>query len=77
MAELHLVGELLAGELHLGRVDDDDEITDVDMRGVLRLALTLQYLRDLTCQPAERNVGGVDKQPLALDLADFRVVGLH
>src|SRR5882757_4181788 len=49
-----LVLELLAGDHELLGVDDDDEVADVDVRRVGRLALAPQHVRNLGRQPAER-----------------------
>ena len=58
-------------------VDDDDEVAGIDVRRVLRLVLALQDLSNLSGEPAEHEVSGVDKQPLTFDLMGLSVVGLH
>src|SRR4029078_10494362 len=51
MAVVHLLVKLVAGDLDLLRVDDDDEIAGVDVRGVFRLALAAQRLGDARREP--------------------------
>jgi hypothetical protein len=43
---------LVAGHRHLTGVDDDDEVTGVEVRRVVRLVLAAQQLRRLAGQPA-------------------------
>src|SRR5437867_3194928 len=73
----HLLVELLAGDLDLLGVDDDDEVAGVDVRRVLRRALAAQLVRDLSSQTAEGLALGIDDVPASLDLARLCVVGLH
>ena len=72
-----LVGQLVAGERDLLRVDDDDEVTGVHVRGEGRLVLAAQQVRGLDGELAEDDVGGVDDVPLALDVAGLRAVRTH
>src|SRR4051812_31177933 len=69
--------ELVAGDVDLLGVHDDDEVTGVDVRGVLRLALAAQRVGDLRSQTPQRLSFGVDEVPAALDLARLCVPGLH
>ena len=69
--------ELVAGQRDLLRVDDDDEVTHVHVRGEGRLVLAAQEVRGLDGEPAEDHVGGVDDVPLALDVAGLRAVRTH
>ena len=62
-----LLVPLLAGELHLLGVDHDDEVAGVAVRGVLRLVLAAEDVRDRDRQPADDQVGRVDHDPLVLD----------
>jgi hypothetical protein len=67
------VGDLLltlvAGQRDLAGVDDDDEVTGVDVRGEDRLVLAAEQGGGLRGQPAEDDVVGVDDEPLTLDVA--------
>src|SRR6185437_6973595 len=74
---VELVVELLPRDVDLFRVDDDDEVAGVDVRGVLRLVLAAQRVGDTRRQTPEGLALGVDELPLALDLTGFRVPGLH
>ena len=65
----HGVGALAPGESDLGRVDDDDEVTRVDMRRELRLMLAAQEVRDLDGQAAQDHVLGINDVPVAGDFA--------
>jgi hypothetical protein len=77
VAEVLLVIELLACDLDVCRVDHDDEVTGIDVRRVLGLALALEDLGDLARKPAQSHVRGIHEQPLALDFTDLGVVRLH
>src|SRR5690606_12359662 len=73
------VGELLlglgAGEGDLVGVDDDDEVTGVDVRREDRLVLAAQQRGGLAGQAAEDDVGGVNDMPLAGDVARLGGIG--
>ena len=77
MPVVELVVELLARDRHLLGVDDDDEVAGVDVRRVLRLVLAAQRVGDARRETPEGLALGVHELPLALDLAGFRVPGLH
>ena len=77
VAPVGLLGELVAGDPDLLRVDDDDEVAGVDVRGVLGLALAPQRVRELGREPAERLALGVDDVPVALAVCGCGYVGLH
>src|SRR5690606_16834696 len=64
---VHLVGQLVAGDVDLLGVDHDDVVAGVDVRGVDRLVLAAQAARELGAQAAPRLAGGVDDVPVALD----------
>src|SRR5690606_30120215 len=72
-----LVVELAAGEGDLLRVDDDDEVTVVDVRGEARLVLPTEQGGDVGRQSAEDDVGSVDDVPVLLDVAGLRCVRAH
>ena len=60
VAVVHLVFEPVTSNLQLVSVNDNDEITAVDVLGKLRLTFAGQQLGDLGSQAAERNFAGVD-----------------
>ncbi|MBG9885457.1 hypothetical protein ABE10_02415, partial [Bacillus toyonensis] len=70
----HLLLELLSRERDLLRVHDDDEVAGVDVVGEGRLVLAAQDRCGVRGQPAEDDVGGVDDDPVALDLPGLRGV---
>ena len=51
---------LLAAELHLLGVDDDDEIARINMRRVLGTVLAHEQNGDAAGEPADDLVGGID-----------------
>src|SRR6478736_1244312 len=69
-----LLLELGAGEGDLVGVDDDDEVTGVDVRRELRLVLAPEQDSGLARETAEHDVGRVDDVPRASDLAGLRGV---
>ena len=77
VAVVHLRVELVAGDVDLLRVHDDDEVAGVDVRRVLRLALAAQRVGDLRSQTPQRLSFGVDEVPAALDFTGLCVPGLH
>src|SRR5438046_1443370 len=72
-----LLVELVARDVDLLCVDDDDEVAGVDVRRVGRLALAAQGVGDAGREPPEGLALGVDDVPLAGDLAWLCAVGLH
>ena len=75
---IDLVRQLLAGELDLVRVDDDDIVTAIDVRGERRLVLAAQNVRDHHRGTADDQIGRVDDMPLLLHLVRLRRLGgLH
>src|SRR4051794_7847258 len=76
MAVVHLRVELVAGDVDLLRVHDDDEVAGVDVRRVLRLALATQRVGDLRSQTPQRLALGIYEVPAAFDLAGLCVPGL-
>src|SRR6478735_3774373 len=72
------LGRLLgAGQGDLLRVDDDDEVTSVHVRGEDRLVLAAQKVGGLDGEPAQDDVGGVDDVPLALDVSGLGAIRAH
>src|SRR3954452_23917711 len=53
MAVVHLARALVPGDRDLLRIDDDDEVARVDVRGIGRLALAAERVRDLRGEAAE------------------------
>src|SRR5690606_35372189 len=72
-----LVIELLAGELHLVGIDDDDVVAHVLVGGEGRQVLAAQTGRDDRGQTANDETFRVDQNPLLLDLASLGRVGFH
>ena len=68
--------ELRAGQLHLFRIRDNDEITDVTVWSVLGLVLAHQDDRQLDGEAAEHLVRGVDDVPSPVHDTGFGVIGL-
>ena len=66
LPDIALTLPLIAGELDLVGVDDDDVIANVLMRGVRWLMLSAKDWRHDGCQPAHRLVLGIDQMPRAL-----------
>jgi hypothetical protein len=66
VAVVALLGALGARDGDLLRVDHDDEVARVDVRGVGRLALAAQRVGDLGRQAPEGLALGVDDEPVAL-----------
>jgi hypothetical protein len=64
-----LVVPLRPGQGDLAGVDDDDEVADVHVRGVLGLVLAAEQDRGLAGESAEHHIGGVDDVPGPGDLA--------
>src|SRR6478752_3555110 len=75
------VGELLltllAGQRDLAGVDDDDEVATVDVRRERRLVLAAQQRRGLGREAAEHDVGGVDDDPVALQVGGLGAERAH
>ena len=70
MREIRLLLETLARDANLIRVDDDHEITRVDMRRKDRLVLSAKYACDVRREPTKDKSVGVDDIPFLVDL-DF------
>src|SRR5438445_7600029 len=68
---IDLVVELVAGDCNLLRVDYDEIIARVAMRGVDRLMLAAQTAGELGGKATQRLVAGVDEVPVALDRLSF------
>src|SRR5262245_29937770 len=77
VAVVALLLELVAGDRDLLGVDDDDEVTGVDVRRVLRLALSPQGVRDARGKATQGLAVGIDDVPALLDLLRLGGVSLH
>ncbi len=73
----HLLLALVAAQGDLAGVDDDDEVTAVDVRSEGRLVLAAQQGGHVAGQAAQDDVGRVDDVPVALDVAGLRGVRTH
>lgn len=72
-----LVESLVARDAHLLGIDDNDEVARVNMRSKLRLVLATENVGSLSGNLAQHLVGGVDNDPLALNLKRLCVIRLH
>ena len=63
-----LLGELVAGENGVLRIDDDDEVTAVDVRRVVDLALAAQQVGGESGGLAQGLAGRIENVPLADDV---------
>ncbi len=72
VAIIDFVGELLAREPHLIRIDDDDIVTAINVRGVAWLVLAAQNVGDDRSHTAHDQTIGIDQMPLLFDFS-----GLH
>ena len=68
---------LVAGQLHLLGIDHDDMVAAIHVRGVGRLVLATQDVRQDAGEPAENEAVGVDDVPLLLDFGRLQIEGLH
>jgi hypothetical protein len=68
---------LVAGDADLVGVDDDDEITGVDVRRVNGLVLAAQTECHFAGDTSEHLVGGVNHKPLVLHFGRLGAEGLH
>ena len=59
------------------RVDDDDVITGINVRGVNRLVLAAQATSDFRGQTAEHFASSVNDEPVALDAFRLCSKGFH
>ena len=75
--EILLVETLVAGEDDIARVDDDDIVAVVHVRGVAGLVLAAQPRRDERRKPADHEAVGIDENPGLLDVLGCGGVGFH
>jgi hypothetical protein len=62
---------------HLLRIDDDDVIAAVDVRGEAGLVLAAQPHRDDAGKPAKNDPFGIDQKPIMLNFRRFCGVRRH
>src|SRR5262249_3567810 len=74
---IDLVLPLLARQHDFFRVDDDDIVAVIDMRGVGRLVLAAQPHRHQACEAADHEARGVDDHPFLLDVGGLGRKGFH
>ena len=72
VAEIALLQRLVARDRHFVGVHDYDEVATIDVGRVSRLVLAPQDLGDVRSEPTKRLVGGVDEEPLTLDIGRRR-----
>ena len=65
---IDLLAELAAGEAHLIRIDDDDIVTAIDVRGIAWLMLAAQDVGDNGGNATNDETIGVNQMPLLFDL---------
>lgn len=75
VALVQLVLALVAGHLDLVRIDDDDIVPGVNVRGVGRLVLATQATGDFGRHVTQGLVFGVDQEPLPLNFGGFGADG--
>src|SRR5262249_42977602 len=74
---IDLVLALLAGQHDFFRVDDDDIVAVIDMRGVGRFVLAAQAHRHQACEAADHEARGVDDDPFLLDVGGLGRKSFH
>jgi hypothetical protein len=77
IAHVFLGGFLLAGDLDLFGIDDDDEVTGVEVRGIDGFVFAAQNVGNLHSQSSEHGAIGVNHVPLALVQIYFRQMRFH
>ncbi len=66
VAHVNLVGHFLAGKSDFVRIDDDDIVTTIEMRGVIRFCLASEDACDGGSQSADNHLLGVNNNPFFL-----------
>ena len=77
MTGIHLVGELLAGELYLLGIDNHDIVTAIHIGSEHGLMFAPQHAGNHYGHTAQDKVLGVDQVPLFIDLRGLGGIGLH
>ena len=71
MTDVHLVGHLISGKPDLVGVDNDHIVPAVKVRGVARFVLTTEDKGYTGSKTSEHQVGGINENPLFLDIASL------
>ena len=74
---VNLVGGLVARDTELFGIDDDDEVTGIDVRRVDGFVLAAQTEGDFTGHPSENLVGRVNHKPLMRHFGRLGAEGFH
>src|SRR5699024_2066547 len=77
MSLVDLFFSLFAGYFYLLRIDDDDVVAAVYVRGISRLVLSSQYGSNFRSQSAESLAFCIDDVPFAFDFCRFCNVRFH
>jgi len=77
MSRINFLGFLFAGDFDLLGIDDDDEITRVNVGRELRLVFASQDVGDSGSQTAKGFAFGVNDEPFISDVAIFGEICLH
>ena len=77
MVVVHFVGLLRTGNPDFLAVHDNDVVTHVHMRRVLWLVLAAQTMRDLSGETTERQILGIDHQPVVLNVFCLGAICFH
>ena len=73
----HALFRLGAGDTHLLRIDDDNMVTAIHMRGELRLVLTAKAIGDQGGEAAEHEPIRINQHPVLLHLRRLQRAGLR
>src|SRR6188474_1115036 len=77
MAIVDLVGRLGAGDAQLGCIDDDDEVTGIDVRRINGLVFAAQTESNFAGYSSEDLVGRVNHKPLVRHVSGFCAERFH
>ena len=77
VAIVNFVDRLGAGHTQLGCIDDDDEVTGIDVRRINGLVLAAQTARHFGGYMTKNEVVGVNHEPAVLDVLRFGGKGFH
>src|SRR6185369_15436872 len=77
VAVVHLVLVFRARHTELGSIDDDDEVTGVDVRRVNGLVFAAQTESNFAGYSSEHLIGGVNHKPLVRHVSGFRAERFH
>ena len=77
MPVIFFVFQLFAGQLNLLGINDNDEITGINVRGKDGFMLSAQAMGDLDGKSSQCLALGIDKQPVLLDFVWFGAIAFH